>query len=236
MCGRFTLILDPVALREDLDLGPAPFDLLPRYNVAPTQPVAAVRDGESRTVELYRWGLIPSWAKDPSIGSRMINARSETILEKPTFKAAMTRRRCLILADGFFEWLRPGGKAGRSQPYYFKLADGKPFAFAGLWDLWTPPDGSELPTCTIITTAANERVGKIHERMPVILDAAAMWAWLDPSARPVDLLALLKPYPAEKMTDYPVSPALNSPNVDSPECILPLKKPGADETTPERLI
>jgi putative SOS response-associated peptidase YedK len=236
MCGRFTLILDPAALREDLDLGPAPFDLPPRYNVAPTQPVAVVRDGESRAVELYRWGLIPSWAKDPSIGSRMINARAETILEKPTFKAAFGRRRCLILADGFYEWDKLGGKAGRRQPYYFKLTDGKPFAFAGLWDLWTPPDGSELPTCTIITCAANERVGQIHERMPVMLDAEYMWTWLDPQARPADLLALLRPYPADKMTEYPVSSAVNSPSVDSPDCIAPAAKPDANEHKPERLI
>jgi putative SOS response-associated peptidase YedK len=226
MCGRFTLILDPVALREDLDLGNIPEGMPPRYNVAPSQPVAVVRDGQARAVELFRWGLIPSWAKDPSIGNRMINARAETLLEKPTFKAAFTRRRCLVLADGFFEWKHAAGKAARSQPYYFRLADGKPFAFAGLWDLWTPADGSELPTCTVITTQANARVGEVHDRMPVILDAATMWDWLDPQARPADLTGLLRPYPPEKMSTQPVSTMVNSPSVDTPECIAPVSLPG----------
>jgi putative SOS response-associated peptidase YedK len=225
MCGRFTLILDPVALREDLDLGNIPEGMPPRYNVAPSQPVAVVRDGQARSVELYRWGLIPSWAKDPSIGNRLINARAETLQEKPSFRTAFTRRRCLILADGFFEWRRSTGKTVRSQPFYFRLADGKPFAFAGLWDLWTPPDGSELPTCTIITTQANARVGEVHDRMPVILDAAAMWDWLDPQARPAELTGLLQPYPAEKMSATPVSTIINSPTIDTPECIAPVVLP-----------
>ena len=222
MCGRFTLILDPVDLREDLDLGEIPPDLPARYNIAPTQPVAVVRDAQARSIEFFRWGLIPSWAKDPSIGSRMINARSETLLEKPSFRTAFNRRRCLILADGFYEWYRPAAKSSRPQPYYFRLADGKPFAFAGLWDFWQSGDGSEVPSCTIITCAANERVGAIHDRMPVILDSAHLWDWLNPQAKAADLTAQLMPYPADRMTSYPVSSAINNPSLDSQECIAPV--------------
>lgn len=230
MCGRFTLILDPASLREDLDLGEIPENLPPRYNVAPSQPVALVRDGATRAVEFFRWGLIPSWAKDPEIGNRMINARSETLLEKPSFKTAFIRRRCAILADGFYEWHRPGGKSARPQPYYFQLADQKPFAFAGLWDRWLSPDGSEVPTCTIITCQANERVGAFHDRMPVILDAEGMWDWLDPQAQQIALVAQLQPYPADKMTARPVSTRINSPALDTAECIAPFILPGAGQT------
>jgi putative SOS response-associated peptidase YedK len=226
MCGRFTLILDPVALREDLDLGESTTELAPRYNIAPTQPVAVVADAQKRAIGMFRWGLIPSWAKDPSIGNRLINARAETLMEKPSFKTAFQRRRCLILADGFFEWHRPAGKAARPQPYYFRLADGKPFAFAGLWDLWMSPDGSEVPTCTIITCQANEQVGQFHDRMPVMLTGERLWKWLDPRATPVDLQAQLRPYPADLMSAYPVSPVINSPTVDSEECITPIRMQG----------
>ena len=222
MCGRFTLILDPADLRKELNLGEIPEGLPPRYNVAPSQPVAVVRDAGARAVEFFQWGLIPSWAKDPSIGSRMINARSETLLEKPSYKTAFSRRRCLVLADGFYEWRHPAGKNARPQPYYFRLADGKPFAFAGLWDFWQSGDGSEVSSCTIITCPANERVGAYHDRMPVILDGGHLWPWLDPQAKPADLLAQLAPYPAERMAAYPVSNLINNPSNDSRECIVPL--------------
>ncbi|MCL4561439.1 MAG: SOS response-associated peptidase [Chloroflexi bacterium] len=224
MCGRFTLILEPAALQEELGLGEVTAEVQSRYNVAPTQPVAVVADPLSRKVELFRWGLIPSWAKDPSIGARMINARSETLREKPSFRTAFARRRCLILADGFYEWRRPADKsAGRSQPYYFQLASGKPFAFAGLWDTWRPAEGEPLQSCTIITCAANELMAPIHERMPVMLDAAHLWAWMDPQAKGDELQGLLQPYPAEQMALHPVSPRVSSPAYDGPECVRPIQ-------------
>lgn len=221
MCGRFTLTLDPGDLREALDLGPIVADYQPHFNIAPTQAVAVVIDGEKRQVEAYRWGLVPGWAKDLEIGSRMINARSETLQEKPAFKRPFAHRRCLILADGFYEWAKPADGRGRKIPYYFRLASNQPFTFAGLWEAWTPPGGQELRTCTIITCAANERVGAIHDRMPVILPAEVRWQWLDQKANPADLQKWLLPYPAGQMTAYPVGPLVNSPAYDDPACILP---------------
>jgi putative SOS response-associated peptidase YedK len=221
MCGRFTLILEPTELQQELQLGDLPADLPPRYNVAPTQPVAVVVDPATRNVDLYRWGLIPSWAKDPSIGSKLINARSETLLEKPSFKSAFARRRCLILADGFYEWYRPTTRGGKSQPFFFRLENGKPFAFAGLWDTWHSPEGDRVNSCTIITCQANSLVGQIHERMPAILDATTLGVWLDPTSRLPGLQGLLQPYPAEKMTSWPVSSRINSPAYDSADLIEP---------------
>ncbi len=203
-----------------------PAELTPRYNIAPTQPVAAVRSPETKEVELLRWGLIPSWAKDMAIGSRLINARSETLLEKPSFRSAFARRRCLILADGFYEWYRPGGKqSGRgappSVPFLFRLADEKPFAFAGLWESWKSPADEWINSCTIITTSANDLVSRYHERMPVILDKTTMWAWLDPQAKMPALQSLLTPYPPEKMASRQVSSLVNSPALDTPQLIEP---------------
>ncbi len=227
MCGRFTLILEPSELQEELHLGDIPEDLPPRYNVAPTQPVAVVSDPVSRAVELYQWGLIPSWAKDASIGSKLINARSETLLEKPSFKSAFAHRRCLILADGFFEWYHPTTRGAKTQPYFFRLADGKAFAFAGLWDTWLPPDTSEpVKSCTIITCPANGLVGQYHERMPAILDSTHIWDWLNPTNRLPLLQSLLQPYPAEKMTSWPVSNRINSPSYDNADCIEPAGQMG----------
>jgi putative SOS response-associated peptidase YedK len=217
MCGRFTLTLDPGELKEDLNLGEITFDYQPRYNVAPTQPVAAVRDAQTRNIELLRWGLVPSWAKDITFGDRMINARSETLTEKPAFKNAYAKRRCLILADGFFEW--HCAASGSKIPYYFKLKSGKPFAFAGLWESWRSPDGDELRTCTIITTTANALVAQHHERMPVILPLAAHVPWLTLQTPAAELKRMLAPYAPEEMTAYPVSNAVNSPVNDSVECI-----------------
>lgn len=221
MCGRFTLILEPSPLQEELQLGDLPEGLGPRYNVAPSQPVAAVTDAGSRNVSLLQWGLIPSWAKDPSIGSRMINARSETLLEKPSFRTAFARRRCLILSDGFYEWFHPAGKGSRAQPYFFQLAGGKPFAFAGLWDLWHSPEGQDVQSCTIITCAANALVSQYHDRMPVILDAAHLWQWLDPRAGIPALQGMLAAYSPEQMTARPVSGRINNPAYDAPDCIEP---------------
>jgi putative SOS response-associated peptidase YedK len=226
MCGRFTLILEPDAIQQEFDLGQLPADLTPRYNIAPTQPVAAIRSPESRQVELLRWGLIPSWAKDIDIGSRLINARSETLIEKPSFRNAFAHRRCLILADGFYEWYRPGGKkSGRGtpppEPYYFQLSNRKPFAFAGLWENWKSLADEWIQSCTIITCTANDLVGRYHERMPVILDKSAMWAWLDDQAKIPALQSMLTPYPSEKMSAYAVSSLVNSPAIDSPQIIAP---------------
>jgi putative SOS response-associated peptidase YedK len=217
MCGRFTLTLDPGELKEDLNLGEITFDYQPRYNIAPTQPVAAVRDAQTRNIELLRWGLVPSWSKDITIGDRLINARGETLAEKPSFKNAFAKRRCLILADGFYEWHR--AIDGPKTPYYFKLKSGKPFAFAGLWESWRSPEGDELRTCTIITTVANALVAQHHERMPVILPLTAHVPWLSLQTSMVELQRLLAPYPPEEMTAYPVSKAVNSPGNDSIECI-----------------
>jgi putative SOS response-associated peptidase YedK len=219
MCGRFTLTLDPGDLQDELNFDISSVDLAPRYNIAPSQPVAAVRDGSSRKVELFRWGLVPSWAKDPAIGFKMINARSETISEKPSFRVPFSRRRCLIPADGFYEWAQ--GEGGKI-PYYFYLKDHKPFTFAGLWEEWLPKEGGEaLRTCTIITTAANEVLKQYHERMPVILPADVRWLWLDPSARVPELQSWLKPYPAGEMAWHEVSRLVNKPGVDSSELIAP---------------
>jgi putative SOS response-associated peptidase YedK len=228
MCGRFTLILEPDAIQQEFDLGRVPAELTPRYNVAPTQPVAVVRSAESRDVELLRWGLIPSWAKDMDIGNRLINARSETLLEKPSFRNAFAKRRCLILADGFYEWYRPGGKkTGRGVPppvpYYFQLGDRKPFAFAGLWERWNSPDNTPIESCTIITCAANDLVGRYHERMPVVLDKEHMWEWLDEQAKIPALQMMLTPYPASLMVANEVQPLVNSPALDSPDLIEPAR-------------
>lgn len=221
MCGRFTLTASGDELATLFALEQAP-NLEPRYNIAPTQPVAVVRldhEGRRREFTLMRWGLIPSWAKDISIGNRLINARAETLTEKPAFRTAFRRRRCLIPANGFYEWQKPA--AGRKQPYFIGLPDRRPFAFAGLWEHWEGADGSVLDTCAIITTAANERVRVLHDRMPVILERADFGDWLDPATTLDRLLHLLRPYPFE-MLIYPVSTLVNAPENDRPECIIPL--------------
>jgi len=222
MCGRYTITIDAESAREEFGLTQMPDDFHPRYNVAPTQPVAVVANNGERRAEWMRWGLIPFWAKDPTIGSRLINARSETLTEKPAFKNAFNKRRCLVLADGFYEWKKGAGPQGRSQPYLFKRADGKPFAFAGLWEFWRSPEGEEVRSCTIITTEANEVVQPVHERMPVMLSGDALWEWLgeEPNKQ---LVELLRPYPAEAMTAHLVSPMVNRPELDIPDLVLPVK-------------
>jgi putative SOS response-associated peptidase YedK len=205
-------------------------NLAPRVNIAPSQEVAAVRLGPGeagrggRHFVWLRWGLVPSWAKDPGIGNRMINARAETVAEKPAFRAAFRARRCLLLADGFYEWKT---ESGRKQPYRITLADAGPFAFAGLWERWADPQGgarggATIESCTIITTVANPRLKAIHPRMPVILDPAAVEPWLDPETPGAEARALLRPYPAEALIHYRVSPRLNSPANDDPALIEPL--------------
>lgn len=218
MCGRYTLSAPVGALAEEFGLtGPLP-ELQPSYNVAPTQEVPAVVAGGDggRKLEMLKWGLIPSWADDPGIGARMINARSETVAEKPSFRRAFKERRCLIPADGFYEWQRTSdGK----QPYYLRTKSGRPFAFAGLWESWDG-DGSEIRSCTILTTDANDLVGEVHHRMPVILPPEDYELWLDPDVRkPGELLPLLAPYPANDMETYQVSRRVNSPSNNDPDCV-----------------
>ena len=221
MCGRFTLTVDPADLQLMLELGDLPAELQPRYNIAPTQTVAVVTDPHDRRVEFFSWGLIPSWAKDPTIGSRMINARAETLPEKPAFKAAFNKRRCLVLADGFYEWQKiEQGNRTLKRPHHIQLASRAPFAFAGLWETWKSPEGEAKRTCTIITCEPNELMATIHNRMPVILDKETMWDWLHPDASPIALRALLVPY-AKPMIMHPVSTLVNKPENDTPECIAP---------------
>ncbi len=220
MCGRFTITLDPGELQALLGLGPFIHIVQPRYNIAPSQPIPIVKDNQTRAVELYLWGLVPSWAKDPEIGSRLINARAETAFEKPSFRAAFKYRRCLIPADGFYEW-HSAGKGGTKTPYLFKLKKDGPFTFAGLYENWQAPDGGELHTCTILTCAPNELVAQYHNRMPVILNEQDRWAWLDPDQTQKSLQAMMRPYPAEEMKAYAVSRAVNSPENDNPAVIEP---------------
>jgi len=222
MCGRFTLTLDTKQLRDALPWLTIPDGLQPRFNIAPTQPVAVVpNDGNSR-LDFFTWGLIPSWAKDPQIGNRLINARAETLAEKPSFRSAYRRRRCLILADGFYEWKQVPGRKTKT-PMYIRMQDGGPFAFAGLWENWHSPDGSEILSCTIITTQPNKLVQDIHNRMPVILPEDAYELWLTPGELPSQNIDhLLQPYTKTEMDAYPVSTQVNSPANESPECITPV--------------
>ncbi len=218
MCGRFTLHSRLNLLLEQFAVETGP-ELKPRYNIAPTQnaPVVRVGSAGSREMALLRWGLVPSWAKDLSIGNRMINARAETVATKPSFRSALKRRRCLVPTDGYYEWKKTG-KA--KQPYYIRLSDEKPFAMAGLWERWTDEAGETLETFTIITTDANAATREIHDRMPVILPPADYARWLDSECERSDLLQpLLKPYEASPMRMDPVSTHVNSPRHDDPECI-----------------
>jgi len=216
MCGRYTLTIDIKTVAEKFGV-PAALDTSPRYNIAPTQEVVSVmRNGTSHLAWL-RWGLIPSWAKDESIGSRMVNARAETLTEKPSFKGLLRSKRCLIVADGFYEWKQENGS---KIPMYMTLKSGEPFAFAGLWDLWKSPDGEHIRSCTIITTEPNDLVAPIHNRMPAILLPGVYADWLDPDMRDEQALShWLAPYPAEEMTARPVSRLVNDPKRDSPELI-----------------
>jgi putative SOS response-associated peptidase YedK len=240
MCGRFTLRTSASVIAEQFGLFEVP-GFAARFNIAPSQPVPVIRmraeppqgsvKGDSpifaetkigtvpRELVWLRWGLVPSWAKDPAIGSRLINARAETAAEKPAFRMAMRRRRCLIVADGFYEWQRGGRK---KQPYFIHLREDRTFAFAGVWEAWEGADHSTLETCAILTTAANELVSPLHDRMPVILCDACCAAWLDPAVEdPRQLAPLLRPYASDEMQAHPVGDFVNSPTHDSPRCIEP---------------
>jgi len=219
MCGRFSLTSRAQRLRDRFALAVAPDEIDPRYNIAPTQPVLVIPNRTRRMLRPARWGLIPNWAKEQAIGQRMINARAETLTTRSTFRAALERRRCLIPADGFYEWQRDGRQRA---PFYIHRRDGEPFAFAGLWDVWYPPDADPIASCTIITTQPNDVVAELHDRMPVILPAEAYDAWLTPAPLSPDaLLPLLVPFPSGELEAYAVSPLVNSPNNEEPGCIVP---------------
>jgi len=221
MCGRFTLAANKKKLAETFSNFTPPDELPPRYNIAPTQPIAVVANNGENKIEFFHWGLIPFWAKDPTIGNRMINARAETLAEKPSFKNAFQRRRCLVLADGFYEWRKNPNKT--KTPMYIQMESRDPFAFAGLWESWRSPEGETILSCTIITTEPNELMTTIHNRMPVILPSEAYDQWLDPAEQKAEQLqGLLKPYPAELMIAYPISTLVNNPSNDMPDCIAPI--------------
>ena len=221
MCGRFSLVRDGTQLLESFPGFVFPDDVPQRYNIAPSLEVAAVVNDGTGTARFVKWGLVPHWANDPKIGNRMINARAETLSEKPAFRDAYRKRRCLVLADGFYEWRKEPGEK-RKTPLYIRLKSERAFAFAGLWETWRQPDGKALSTCTIITTEPNALVASIHNRMPVILSPDGYETWLDPEPRdPDDLGRLLLPYPDSEMTAFEVSTRVNSPKSDGPECIQP---------------
>ncbi|MBI1902620.1 MAG: SOS response-associated peptidase [Planctomycetia bacterium] len=220
MCGRFTLRTSPQKVAEHFALAAVP-ELPPRYNIAPSQAVAVVRakaDGQRpvRELALMEWGLIPSWAHDPKETGQMINARCETAANWPTFRSAFCKRRCLIPADGFYEWQKTGGK---KQPFFIGRKDGEPFGFAGLWEIWGEGENSRR-MCAILTTDANDVLRPIHDRMPVIVAPADYALWLDPAVdSPEPLAHILAPYPAEEMTAWPVSTLVNKPANDTPQCV-----------------
>ena len=221
MCGRFALTVDPADLQDAFPEFKFPAQGAPRYNIAPSQPILGLPNDGTNQADFFVWGLIPSWAKDPSIGNRMINASAETLAEKPAFRSAYKYHRCLIFADGFFEWqARPGSKS--KVPHFIRLKSGAPFAFAGLWEHWEPADGSEVRSAAIITTEPNELMASIHNRMPVILQPDTFSQWLDSAPQsPNRLQNLLVPYPAGEMEAFPVSTLVNSPGNDRAECVVP---------------
>ena len=226
MCGRFTLTAPPDQVASLFDLPQEPV-VVPRYNIAPTQPVAVVRMNSQKAARewaLTYWGLIPSWSKDPSIGARMINARSETVTEKPAFRAAFKRRRCLVPANGFYEWQKQGkGK----QPFYITTPDGAPFAIAGLWEYWEGADGSALESCTLLTTSANALMAPLHDRMPVIVAPEDYTQWLgsgrDETPQTLSQLQhLLRPYTDDGLVAYPVSTYVNNARNEGADCVQAL--------------
>ncbi len=228
MCGRFTLTVDPSDLQAAFPEFTFPAASARRFNIAPTQPVLVMPNDGKSTADFYIWGLIPMWAKDPTIGSRLINARAETLAEKSSFRGAYKYKRCLVFADGFYEWKAQPGAKGKI-PYYIQLKSAQPFAFAGLWDEWLSPDGSQVKSCAIITTEPNALMSTLHNRMPVILPQSAYSQWLDIAPqKPEALQNLLAQYPAAEMTAHPVSTLVNSPANDRPELVHPIQ---ADKTS-----
>lgn len=233
MCGRYRLSRRKQIIEEHFDSLSGEEDWAPRYNIAPTQPVPIIRQHPMepcRDLSLVRWGLIPSWAKNASGTAMMINARSETAATKPAFRDALANRRCLVPADGFYEWLRTG-KA--KQPYCFEVSEGKLFAFAGIWERWKDPSGQWIKSCSILTTTPNAVTSAVHDRMPVMLDRAGYDLWLDPGMKNVDAVSeMLKPYDAGAMRSYPVSNRVNYVANDDAECSTPIEL----ESTPQRQL
>jgi len=224
MCGRYKLEASPEELAAQFVVEiEDPSLFTPRYNIAPSQNVAVVRlkpDTSQRELIRMRWGLIPSWSEDTKMGYSTINANAETVAEKPTFRSAFGQRRCLIPADGFYEWQQQGN---HKQPMFIRFRDRRPFAFAGLWERWEPKAGPPIESCTIITTEPNELMKSIHTRMPVILGSKDYEVWLDPLNQQIDALkALLKPYPDTEMEAYPISTMINNPRFDRPQCVEPV--------------
>lgn len=220
MCGRFLLMTPREALERWFNFDDGP-ELTARYNVAPSQPIPVVRmaaNSTKRECVLVRWGLVPSWAKDLSFGAHTMNARGETLLEKPAFRTAFRRRRCLVPADGFYEWKTTGKK---KQPHVIRPVDGNPLAFAGLWEDWQGTGGQEIESTTIITTSANELLKPLHERMPVILTPEHFALWLDPQQKPEDLQRLLMPYPDALLTLYAVSTWVSDARHEGERCLAP---------------
>lgn len=217
MCGRFVSSIPADELKKIFDLIETP-KLEPRYNVALTQLTAVVRNqGERNRLDLLKWGLVPGWSKDPGFGNRLINARSESVAEKPAFRHAIKYRRCIIPVSGFYEWSHSGAL---KQPYYIRMADHSPMCLAGLWEMWKAPDGNELESFTILTTAANRVVTPIHDRMPVILHPDSFSLWLSHNMHDPQLLQpFYQPYPAQQLTAYKVPDLVNNPRFDSPACI-----------------
>jgi putative SOS response-associated peptidase YedK len=223
MCGRFTLATSARQVAEHFGLAEVP-ELSPRYNIAPNQSIAIVRrttEREAPILEFRRWGLIPSWAKDPGIGSRMINARAETAAEKPAFRAAFRRRRCLVPADGFYEW-KPHPK--RRRPHHVRLAAGELFSLAGLFEAWKSPEGEAIESCTLLTTAANAVVGALHDRMPIVVDPEHYPRWLDPELQdPDSVLSLTGTGISDRLRFHAVDFRVNNPRNDDPSCIEPIE-------------
>ena len=218
MCGRYALTSSPEEIAERFNLVWARLEASAHYNIAPSQMIPVVRDtGQGRELVLLKWGLIPSWAKDSTIGVKLINARAETLADKPAFRSAYRYRHCLIPADAFYEWVPI---AGRKQPYCIRMSDQGPFGMAGLWEHWVNPSGEPLETCTIITTDANALVAELHNRMPAIIAPGDYTAWLDASNP--NAQQLLRPSPSEQLIAYPVTPRVNNVKNDDAECIAPL--------------
>ena len=220
MCGRYALASPPEVITARFNLLWVR-DVQPHYNIAPSQMIPVVRaTDKGRELALVKWGLIPSWSRDASIGTKLINARAETLADKPSFRNAFRRRHCLVPADAFYEWKAIGG---RKQPYSIRMADRSVFGMAGLWEHWTDPAGETIETCTIITVDANELVGELHDRMPVIIDPDDYSAWLDPTSPKAQ--ELLKPFPSELMSYYPVSTRVNSVRNDDASCLDKVEEP-----------
>lgn len=223
MCGRFVLELTPELIKKVFGITGEIPDFPARYNIAPSQQVLVVRQdgGGGRSATLMRWGLIPSWAKDPEIGAKLINARAETVHEKPSFRQALRSRRCIIPASGIYEWMHEGQV---KTPYYIRMADSAPLPLAGLWESWKSPDGEKIETCTILTTTANTLVAPIHDRMPVILHREEFALWLDREVNEDERLrSLFQPYPADHLVAYPVTPQVNNVHNDHPGLVSPFQ-------------